>query len=158
MRPRRSIFFTLIALAAASAAAGTADVRFADPASFADAGGAAWERDANLQTLARHFGRIAQQALPANQVLKIVVLDVDLAGMLRPTRRATEIRVLRGGADFPRIHLQYALEAEGKVELSGDEWLTDLNYTRRLPGYRDFESLPHEKRMIDEWFKARFAP
>ncbi|MDF2467620.1 MAG: hypothetical protein K0Q43_5855 [Ramlibacter sp.] len=80
---------------------------------------------------------------------------MDLAGAVRPFHGGIEIRVLRGGADFPRIHLKYTLEVDGKVERSGDEWLTDLNYAGRLTGERNSESLHYEKRMIDEWFKAR---
>ena len=157
MRLCHSTLFVLIAAAAAAASAGTVDVRFANTGSYTDAGVTTWEAEANLQTIARHLQAIGQRWLPANQVLKVVVLDVDLAGTVRPFRGVQEIRVLRGGADFPRMHLQYTLEVDGKTARTGDEGLTDLNYTRHLPGYRDSESLYYEKRMIDEWFKTRFG-
>lgn len=153
MRLRHSILFAMIAAAASAASAGTVAVQFANRGSYTDAGVTTWDEDANLQTIARYLQAMGQRWLPPNQALKIVVLDVNLAGTVRP---ASEVRVLRGGADFPRIHLQYTLEVDGRPERSGTEWLTDLDYTRHLPGSRDSESLYYEKRMIDAWFKARF--
>ncbi len=50
----------------------------------------------------------------AGQVLKIDVLDLDLAGTVRPARRgAGDIRIVRGGADAPHIRVRYALTAGG---------------------------------------------
>jgi hypothetical protein len=156
MRLRHPFLFVLACATASAATAGTVDVRFVNSRLYADAGNAAWEEEANLQAIDRHLKARGQRWLPANHVLKVDVLDVDLAGAVRPFHGGAEIRVLRGGADFPRIHLKYTLEVDGKVERSGDEWLTDLNYTGRLTGERSSESLHYEKRMIDEWFKARF--
>jgi hypothetical protein len=159
MRPSiLSLLCACLAAAASAANAGTVDVRFVNTRQYADAGNTAWEEEANLQAIDRHLKARGQRWLPANHVLKVDVLDVDLAGAVRPFHGGTEIRVLRGGADFPRIHLKYSLEVDGKVERSGDEWLTDLNYTGRLTGERSSESLHYEKRMIDEWFKARILP
>lgn len=145
-----------VAAAASTAIAGTVDVRFVNSRLYADAGNSTWEEEANLQVIDRHLKALGQRSLPANHLLKVDVLDVDLAGAVRPFHGGTEIRVLRGGADFPRIQLQYTLVVDGKVERSGTEWLTDLNYTRRITGERNSESLHYEKRMIEEWFKARF--
>lgn len=157
MRPAvRTFLLSCLAASASATLAGTVDVRFVNSRQYADAGNMAWEEEANLQTIDRHLKAIGQRWLPANHLLKVDVLDVDLAGAVRPFHGGPEIRVLRGGADFPRIHLQYTLLVDGKVERSGTEWLTDLNYTRRITGERNSESLHYEKRMIDEWFKARF--
>lgn len=157
MRPSiRSLLCACLAAGACAATAGTVDVRFVNSRLYADAGNTAWEEEANLQTIDRHLKARGQRWLPDNHVLKVDVLDVDLAGAVRPFHGGPEIRVLRGGADFPRIHLKYTLEVDGKVERSADEWLTDLNYSGRLTGGRNSESLHYEKRMIDEWFKARF--
>lgn len=138
----------------ATVTAGTVDVSFVNARQFADVGNTAWEQEANLQVIERHLKAIGQRWLPANHVLKLNVLDVDLAGTVR--YGGHEIRVLRGGADFPRIHLQYTLVVDGRVERSGTEWPTDLNYTRGITGVRYSEPLPYEKRMIDDWFKSRF--
>ena len=157
MRPSMlSLLCACLAAGASGAIAGTVDVRFVNSRQYADAGNTAWEEEANLQVIDRHLKAIGQRWLPANHLLKVDVLDVDLAGAVRPFHGGPEIRVLRGGADFPRIQLQYTLVVDGKVERSGTEWLTDLNYTRRITGERNSESMHYEKRMIDEWFKSRF--
>lgn len=156
---RLSILSTLcacLATAASAAFAGTVDVRFVNSSRYADAGNTAWEEEANLQVIDRHLKAIGERWLPANHLLKVDVLDVDLAGAVRPFHGEPEVRVLRGGADFPRIHLQYTLLVDGKVEGSGTEWLTDLDYLRGMSGGSNTETLRYEKRMIDEWFKARF--
>lgn len=159
MRPSiLSLLCACLAAGASIATAGTVDVRFVNSRLYADAGNSVWEEEANLQAIDRHLKAIGQRWLPANHLLKVDVLDVDLAGAVVPFHGGPEVRVLRGGADFPRMYLQYTLLVDGKVERSGTEWLTDLNYTRRITGERNSESLHYEKRMIDEWFKARFLP
>lgn len=157
MRPSTPLLFLACLAAGASAAlAGTVDVRFVNSRLYADAGNTAWEEEANLQAIDQHLKAIGQRWLPANHLLKVDVLDVDLAGAVRAFHGGPEVRVLRGGADFPRLYLRYTLLVDGQVERSGTEWLTDMNYTRRITGERNSESLHYEKRMIDEWFKARF--
>ena len=154
---RTALSAACLALAATAAGAGTAQVSFINVPSFEDAGSTSWEEQANLQALATHLESLAQRMLPAGQQLKVEVLDVDLAGTVRPSVRGSSVRVLRGGADWPRIHLRYTLEADGKAVASGDERIADLNYARGLSGARDSQSLYYEKRMLDAWFKARFG-
>jgi hypothetical protein len=156
MKLRHPTLFALIAGAATAAAAGSVDVRFVNSSQYADAGNTVWEEEANLQTIDRHLKAIGQRWLPANHVLKVDVLDVDLAGAVRPFHGGPEVRVLRSGADFPRIHIQYTLEIDGKAARSGDEWLADMDYARGITGKRSSESLYYERRMLDAWFKARF--
>lgn len=151
----RTALLTLLIPAASAAMAGTVEVSFVDPASFADTGASQRDQDANLQTLAKHLQSLGQRMLPADQVLKIEVLDVSLAGTVR-RRGLGEVRVLRGGADFPTMHLRYTLQGGG-VQRSGDEWVSDMTYTfaRSVARYR--EPLYYEKRMLSDWFKDRFA-
>jgi len=47
-----------------------------------------WDEVANLQATARHLKAIGQGSLPANQMLKVVVQDVDLAGTVRTNFRS----------------------------------------------------------------------
>jgi hypothetical protein len=151
-----SVVVALAAAAAGTAAAGAVDVKFREARPYADAGSSAWEEDANLQVIDRHLKALGQRWLPANHQLRVEVLELDLAGSMQPVSGGPEVRVLRGGADFPRMHLRYTLLVDGKVERSGTEWLTDLDYARRIQRDRSSEPLRHEKRMIDDWFKARF--
>ena len=154
-----ALFLTCFAAAVASdATAGTVTVSFVNASSFSDAGPTRWEEDANLKALASHLQGLGQKYLPADQVLKFEVLDVDLAGTTRPSRRSgTNVRFVKGGVDGPRISLRYTLEVNGNPARSGEESLADINYARGLTTARESAPLFYEKRMLDEWFKARFV-
>jgi Protein of unknown function (DUF3016) len=154
----RALFFLLVAIALPAAVAGTVTVTFAKAGRFADAGATPWEERANLDRLAGHLQALGQRHLPEDQSLKIEVLDVDLAGTLRPSRRfAGEVRIVRGHADWPSMTLRYTLERAGAALLSGQERLADLDYTRGIAVGRGSDPLHYEKHMLDEWFKARFV-
>ena len=147
-------------LAAGAAHAATVDVSLARSVRLTDAGASPWDEQETVDTLARHLERLGQRHLPAQQSLKIELLDVDLAGSTRLMRRSgQELRLLKGGADVPRITLRYTLMSDGRVLRSGEDVITDLDYLRRPldDGYSS-ESLPHEKRLLDTWFRERFAP
>lgn len=151
----RTLLLSLLIPAAATAMAGTVEVSLVNPGSFGDAGSTQWDKEANLRVLAKHLQSLGQRWLPANQVLKVELLDVDLAGNLR--RGASDLRIQRGRADFPRIHLRYTLQVDGAPARSGDEWLSDPNYTLGLPELPDSDALYYEKRMLQAWFKDRFV-
>ncbi|MDB5874437.1 MAG: hypothetical protein JWQ07_3879 [Ramlibacter sp.] len=154
----RTLLLCTMAAAASVATAGTVDVSFVNAAGFSDAGNTTADEQANLKALATHLQALGQRLLPASQLLKVEVLDVDLAGTVRTSaRNGSALRTVRGNADFPRMHLRYTLEADGKTLRNGDERLSDLNYARGIPKSRDSESLYYEKRMLDAWFKERFA-
>lgn len=155
----RSALLLSCALAATTAIAGTVDLSFVNAGHYSDAGTSSWDEKSNLETLRRHFERLAQQ-LPASQVLKVQVLDVDLAGTVAPSRRdASLFRTVRGRADYPRIQLRYTLEDNGRTLRSGDEWVVDLNYAHSgLQSARRDTPLYYEKRMLDGWFRQRVMP
>lgn len=150
----------VLCLAAAGAAqAGTVTVSFAQqPPRFSDAGDSLWEDEQNLQTLASHLVSLGR-TLPADQALKIEVIDVDLAGHMRHSRRhpGQLLRVVRGGADVPRITLRYTLESGGRVLRSAEETVSDLDYTRRAGTALTDGALYYERRMLTRWFSTRFA-
>ena len=145
-------------LLSAGAASAAVTVTYIHPEKFTDLPFTPWDREQALEDLAGHFQKLGQ-ALPPGQDLKIDVLDVDLAGREQPTRRgAHEIRVLRGGADWPRIHLHYSLESGGTVLKSGDAQISDMMYMGRLQRYSDGDTLRYEKQMLDDWFRNTIAP
>ena len=145
----------LIALAQPVRAAGSAEVRFVEPQNFRDAGRSALERERALASLGAHLEQLAQR-LPDGQRLRIEVLDVDLAGEQIP-RRGYDVRVLRGGADWPQLHLRWALVQGERTLKSGEERLADLGYMQGRPGLNGSEGdLPHEKRMLTTWFRGEF--
>lgn len=140
-------------------AAGTVEVTLVAPASYIDAGNDPADAEANRNTLAAYLRELGQRYLKPEEVLKIEILDLDIAGTLRPAPRvgSGQVRIARGGADWPRIKMRYTLLADGKTVQSGEETVADMNYLRRAPGYRGDDPLGHEKRMLADWFKARFV-
>ncbi|MES2128325.1 MAG: DUF3016 domain-containing protein [Pseudomonadota bacterium] len=145
-----------LALPAAGAMAG-ATVTFVHPEQYMDMPFSSIDRDQILREISDHFNKLAAR-LPAGQDLTIEVLDVDLAGHLWPSAHSgKEIRILKGGADWPRMTLRYTLSEGGKVLASGQDDLSDMNYMYHHNRYFSSESLRYEKNMIDEWFDKRLA-
>jgi hypothetical protein len=148
----------LAALAAGAHAAGTVQVQFVQPDKYVDVYDADFKRDRNLEVLKEHLERAGARVLTDGQVLKIDVLDVDLAGRTRRDARLHDVRVLDGKADWPRIELRYTLETPGQPARTGQASITDMNYLERLaisPPAQ--EPLRYERRMLDDWFKAEFS-
>jgi len=148
------ILAAILAAAGMPALAGTVEVKFADPQQYADVGGTRGEQFQNLEKIARHLERLALR-LPANQTLRVDVLEVDMAG----TQFGLNPRVVRNMADIPRLQLRYTLLAGGQVVASGEDYLSRLDYARNTAGTfnRSYESLYDEKRLLDEWFATRFG-
>ncbi len=143
-------------LVSATSALANVTVTMAHPENFTDFYSyRSYDRDWMVSEIQAHFARKAA-ALPADQNLKIEILDIDLAGRYEPSRRYYDIRVLRGGADWPHMHLRYTLESNGQVVSSGDEHLSNMAYLSRLNKYSTGDSLRYEKQMIDDWFAEKF--
>jgi hypothetical protein len=158
MQPRaRILCLSLLAALAATASAGTAQVNFIDPDSFADIGTHGSDADANMQTLRRHLEALAAKGLPADETLKIDVLDVDLAGTVRPSAAAfNAVRVVTGQADYPSMHLRWSLSGP-RLARTGDERLADTTYTQGLAHRVETGPLYYDKRMLTSWFESRFG-
>jgi hypothetical protein len=138
-------------------AAGKAQVQWIEPQNFRDVGFGGWERDRVLKSLGGYFEQLGRR-LPDGQVLKLEVTDVDLAGEVR-IRPAGELRVLRGGADWPQMALRYTLlSADGRVLKSGQAELSDMSYlfAARPPQAHEGD-FPFEKRMIERWFSEQIS-
>lgn len=151
----KSLLAALLALSAASSWA-QAEVSYVKPEEFSDVPFNVRDREQLLKDLSAHFAHMAKQ-LPAGQSLKVEVLDVDLAGRTYPRRFSPdEIRVMRGGADWPTMHLRYSLEQDGKVLRSGDEHLSNMAYQDRVNRYSSGDPLRYEKQMMDDWFQKEF--
>jgi hypothetical protein len=138
-------------LLSAGGASAAVTVSYYQPEQYGEVPFATWERDQVLKDLTAHFDKLGQ-GLPPGQDLKVEVLDLRLAGRLRP-RAGREIRVLTGRADWPTMHIRYSTEAGGKVISSGESTLSDMSYMDRASRYFDGDSLRYEKHMIDVWFK-----
>lgn len=53
--------------------------------------------------------------------------------------------------------LRHTLTAPGQSAASVQEWVADIDYLHGLPGTLNSDSLFYEKRMLGEWFRARFV-
>ena len=158
MRLNRLTLTLGLLAAGAAASAGTVQVDFIAPTSYSDAGRTLAEAQAYRDTLARYLQALGDRYLAPGEALKVDVLDIDLAGTVRPSRRTQgDLRITRGSADYPRIKMRYSLVSGDKVVRSGEETVSDLNYLGHTPNYSNEYPLRFEKRMLADWFKARFV-
>ena len=145
-------FAFLLVLAFPAAAA----VTVAFPSStYSDIGEPGRDADEVKNELARYLHALDARYLSPQDNLWIDVVDVDLAGN-REFIRGREIRVERGNSDFPRITLRYKLERGGRTT-AGEDTVSDSSYLWFPARIRPTGSLPYEKRMLEDWFRERFA-
>ena len=145
-----------VAFAAPQAhAAGSVEVQWIKPDTYADAGRSRMDRERVMKSLGEHLQKLGKQ-LPDGQLLKLDVTDLDLAGEIEPFRWR-DLRVLRGRADWPQMSLHYTLTADGRTLKSGDAQLQDMGYMFTTSASLRQEDLGYEKRMVDQWFKAEFS-
>jgi hypothetical protein len=150
------VAFPLLAAAAAAQAGGVVNVTFVEPDKFYDSGNNQFDRPTNLKTIETFLQDLGKRHLQDGQVLDIEILNVDLAGYSRPTRHG-DLRIVRGGADWPSFQLRYKLSGSGQDVKQGEERVADLNYTGHITTYGIREPLKYEKQMLDSWFRARFT-
>lgn len=146
-----------LVLLSAGGASAAVTVAFSHPENFRDLPFSPIDREHVLKELGEHFALLGKR-LPPGQDLRVEVLDLDMAGRIYPNFRGREdIRVLRGGADWPHMVVRYSLVSNGQVIASGEDQLSDMMYLNRINRYSDGDTLRYEKRMIDDWFKEKFA-
>lgn len=139
-------------------AAGVVNVSFVKPQDFSDAGRGSLDIERTTQALAEHLKGLGAR-IPDGQTLDIEVTDVNLAGELWPLRgQASEVRVLRGRADWPRIDLRYKLSAGSQVLKQGQTRVDDMNYMHRSLGIDTHTDLAYERRMLTRWLQDLLAP
>ena len=140
-------------LAAAGAASADVTVNYVKPDDFVDMPRSPQDREQVLRDLSRHFASLGKE-LPAGQNLKVTITDVDLAGWLEPRRWAMDdIRIMRGGADWPTMNVTWTLEQNGQVVKSGTDTLKNMMYQQRLNRYSSSDPMRYEKQMMDDWFQ-----
>lgn len=111
-------------------------------------------RERTFASFDKHFNKLAEK-LPADQILKINMLDVDLAGDTH-IGGIKRIRIIKD-LYFPRLKFSYQLfDAKNKELNSGEINLKDMSFMSGVRlRYRN-ESLGYEKNMLDEWFDETF--
>lgn len=145
-------------LLAGGAASAAVTVNFVKPENYPDMPFSPVDRDATLKDIGDYITSLGKN-LPDGTDVRIDVTDLDLAGRLEPSRRGDrDIRIMRGGADWPRMTLHYSVESGGKVIKGGDAQLQDMDYQFHASRLTDGDPLRYEKRMIDDWFYSTIAP
>lgn len=144
-------------LAAGPAGAQAVQVRFVAPERFTDAEnryGSGQTLRATLAEIARIFEETGARRLAPGDDLAVSVLDIDLAGIERPSFGAPQgVRVVTD-ASPPRIRLAYVLRRGGRAVARGEETLTDIDF---LLGARlATGSLAYERILVRDWFARRF--
>jgi len=158
MTSLRHLAFAAACLAAHGIAAASVTVNYVHDAQFTDLPRTPWQRQQALEDISAHFQALGKD-LRAGQDLVIDVLDIDLAGREEPNRFALSgVRILSHGGDWPRMRLRYSLVEDGKVLKSGDAQLSDKAYGNRVNAYPSDARWPHEKQMIDDWWRATIVP
>src|ERR1700680_3411279 len=120
-------------------------VSYGDPDRFTDAGDSNNDPRQVMLTLERHLKELGDRYLPPQSNLKIEVLDLDRAGRPR-MNLPTEIRIVNGKVD-------------SKVAQSRRERVCDPDFLRPMDSskYSEHDPLVYEKRMLEQWFRERFA-
>jgi len=150
MRRSLVILGLIVAGSGTALAAGQVEVSFKPVDQLSDIGRGSLDGERNVQALAAHFKSLGAR-LADGQTLKIEVLDVDMAGEMKPLRRGGEVRVLKGAADWPTITLRWTLQADGRTLGSGDERISDMSYLMHVPRARQDGALVYEQRLIDSY-------
>ena len=151
-----------ILLAAAALAAlpsqAAVSVTFTDPDRYTDPSNQRHEMQSTLDALESHIKRLGERYVTHGENVRIEILDIDLAGWPRWTGRGgNEVRVARGGADWPMIRMRYIIEANGANE-SNEVTLSDPLYLNRMTRLRaNSEPLYYEKQLLTKWFQSMFV-
>jgi hypothetical protein len=160
MRRTMCVLISGLAIAASAPAEAAVSVSFTEPDRYADAGltrsrdPAARERV--FRNIRQHLERLGERYLKPSQMLKVEVLDIDLAGRFEPWRPfAHDVRFMRS-ITWPRMTVRYALEEDGRVTASAKESIADLDYLMHADLRTSRDPLRYEKAMLDDWFRARF--
>lgn len=146
----------LAALASTAAMAGNVTVTFSHPETYADVPQLERERDYLLRETAKQFIKLGKQ-LPANQDLKVEMLDFDQAGHPVPGDLSYRpLRVMAHG-DTTSMLVRYTLAENGQVIQSGVEEIEDMGYVNQIGLSFMRDPMRHEKQMVKEWFRNRLG-
>jgi hypothetical protein len=153
----QAVFAAGLLLGAARANAAVT-VSFSDPDHFTDIGdsvqGAPNPR--LLRELTAYLQSLGDKHLAAGQALLVDVRDIDRAGRLEPWSGGTVPRIL-DAVTWPRMTVRYELREGGKLVAGEEETLRDQNYLQRAQSGYIGDDLRYEKKMIEDWFVARFG-
>ena len=161
MRFVRSVALIASWIVCAAPAAAQTSVGFVQPDRYTDAEnrwGSGLSLRVTLGEMRRLFTELGNRIVPPGQSLAIEVLDIDLAGLDQPG--ANQPYGLRVVTDItpPRFVLRYALKERGRILLSGQETVSDLNFLTRYGGRAaSSTTFYYERELIRDWLQSRFV-
>ncbi len=114
-------------------------------------------RDAILAQLSTFIQMRARRVLPAGKTLEITFTNIDLAGEYESWRMTPgdKVRMFTDNTP-PRFYFTYRIvdDATGRVERSGKEYLTDLNYLSHMAGVIRPDPLLADKEVLGDWMDS----
>ena len=132
-------------------------VTHGDPDGFTDAGDRSTDPVKVMKTLKTHLERLGERYLPPGTDVRIEVIDLDRAGRTR-MNMPMEMRVINGKTDMPCMDVSYTVVTNGSASPAVRERVCDPDFLRQLPPRESAnDPLVYEKRMLDDWFRARFG-
>lgn len=137
------------------------DIVFLEPAKYTDVKDSSMgdhERTTYLDQLRDHLRDQARYFVPQGYLLKVTVLDIDMAGEFEPWRgpQYHDVRIVKD-IYSPRIDLAFQLtDAEGNVVSKGQRELRDLSFMMKLPTGFASDTMRHEKALLDDWLRNEF--
>jgi hypothetical protein len=147
--------YLVLLLVASFPAAGSVAVSFPSQV-YSDIGEPGPQADEVKAELARYTQELGTRYLRADERLRVEFIDVDLAGeRVLVASAGRELRIARGMSDFPRLTIRYTLE--GARPMRGEETISDPSYMWFPSRIRQSQKLYHEKRLLETWFRDRFA-
>jgi Protein of unknown function (DUF3016) len=151
-------FAVLAATPLSVEAAGSVEVTFVNPERYRDIGDRnAGRRSGVLKEVESYFDYLGERHLKDGQVLRIEVLNIDLAGHYEPWRfELRNVRIMRDVTP-PRFRLRYALVDRGKLLVRAEENVTDMTYLWGAGSTYGDQRLGYEKKMLRDWFRRRFV-
>jgi hypothetical protein len=151
-------FITLTLLFTANTYAASSEVVWKDYKSYRDIHegneGRKQFRERTFKAFEKHFAKLAE-SLPEDQILKIEVTDVDLAGDTH-LGGINRVRIIKD-LYIPRMDFSYQLvDKQNQVILTDEVKLKDINFMNNNSlKYRN-KALGYEKKMLDDWFADTF--
>lgn len=152
--------FCAAILAISTPAQAAVEVAFIEPENYTDGsvrGGLFTSGGFGTANVIRaHLMTLGDKTLSPREGLRIEILDIDLAGQYEWWKFPFDARVMRTSS-MPAIEVRYIYYVNGKRVEEGEERITDMNYLQRARAAGANERLYYEKKMLDRWFRARFA-
>jgi len=153
-----TLFFLSVLFFVSEANAAKVEVQWNNPDKYRDINPGDNNRKAFqarvFKNFEKHFSKLAAK-LPADQILKININDLDLAGDVHHGG-ISRIRIVTE-LFFPRMKFSYQLFNADKTLADSDEInLKDMSFmTGSILRYRN-DAFGYDKRMIDNWFNSKF--